>query len=117
MVVIEDSMGNRNTNIHAGPEYHQKGVNVPPPPQLVYLHVLCDILVPMTRVIVVLPLISSITTVPNYPRGILLDSRPAFLQTPIFVFFILLSTDLSVKRRKLRRVHESSAGSRVRPGG
>ena len=53
---------------------------MPPSPQLVYLHVLCDILVPMTRVIVVLPLISSITTVHESPRGLLLDSRAAFLR-------------------------------------
>ena len=90
--------------------YHQKGVNVPPPPRLVYLHVLCDIVVPMMRVIVVLPLISSITTVSNCPRGVLLDSRPAFLQSRHYRLFLLLSTDLSVKSEKLRGLHESSAG-------
>ena len=63
-----------------GPEYHQRGANVLTLPLYDFLHVLCDILVPMMRVIVVLPLISSITTVHESPRGILLDSRAAFLR-------------------------------------
>jgi hypothetical protein len=66
------------------------------------LHVLCDILVPITGVIVVLPLISSITTVPVCPYGAVLDCRPAFLRTPPFRLFILLSTDLSEKAEKVR---------------
>ncbi len=80
-------------------------------------HVLCDILVPITGVIVVLPLVSSITTVPVCPYGAVLDSRPAFLQTLPFRVFILLSTDLSVKSTKRAGVHESSAGSRAAPRG
>ena len=71
---------------------------------------LCDILISMMRVIVVLPLISSITTVHESPRGLLLDSRPAFLRGAHFRLFILLSTDLSVKSGKLARLYESSAG-------
>jgi len=61
------------------------------------LHVLCDILVPLSLVIALLLLISSITTVHESPRGAWLDSRPAFLRTPHFRLFILSSTDLSVK--------------------
>ncbi len=65
------------------------------------LHVLRDILAPLTRVIVVLLLISSITAVHESPRGALLDSRAAFLQTAHFRLFTLLSTDLSVKSGKI----------------
>ena len=93
-----------------GPKYRPQGVNVPPPPRLGYLHVLRDILAPLTRVIVVLPLISSITTVHESPRVALLDSRAAFLQTAHFRLFTLLSSDLSVKSGKWARMHESSAG-------
>ena len=101
----------RNNFSHAGAQtIAQKGVNVSPPSRLGYLHVLRDILVPLTRVIVVLPLISSITAVHECPRGALLDSRPAFLRTPHFRLFTLLSTDLSVKSGKWARMHESSAG-------
>ncbi len=64
------------------------------------LHVLCLIMVPITGVIVVLPLVSSITTVPVCPYGAVLDSRPAFLRTPPFRLFTLLSTDLSEKEEK-----------------
>jgi hypothetical protein len=63
----------------------------------------------MMIVIVVLSLISSVTTVPNCPRGFLLDSRAAFLQTLHFRRFILSSSDLSVKRRNSGRFHESRA--------
>ncbi len=83
---------------------------MPPPPRLGYLHVYGDILVPLTGVIVVLPLISSITTVHESPRVALLDSRAAFLQTAHFRLFTLLSSDLSVKSGKWARMNESSAG-------
>ncbi len=64
------------------------------------LHVLCDTLVPFTGVIVELPLVSSITTVPVCPYGAVLDSRPAFLRTPPFRLFTLLSPYLSEKEEK-----------------
>ncbi len=59
-------------------------------------------MVPITGIIVELSLISSITTVPVCPYGAVLDSRPAFLRTPPFRLFILLSTDLSVKEENGR---------------
>ncbi len=74
------------------------------------LHVLCDILAPLSRVIVVLPLISSITTVHESPRGAWVDSRPGFLQTRHCRLFMLLLYDLSVKSEIWARMHESSAG-------
>ncbi len=74
------------------------------------LHNLCNILVPISRVIVVLPLISSLTTVHESPRGAWLDSRPAFVRTPHCRLFTLLSTDLSVKSGKSGGEHEGSAG-------
>ena len=95
------------------PIYHQRDVNAPPPPQLVYLHVLCDILVPMMRVIVVLPLISSIMTIYEFPRGFLLDYRPAFLRGAHF----RLLRSFECKSGIWARMHESSAGSRVGPRG
>ena len=110
MVVIEDTMGFKAIPPMLGPKYRPKGVNVPPPPRLGYLHVLCDILVPLMRVIVVLPLISSITIIHECPRGALLDSRPALLQTRHFRLFMLSSSDFSVKSGKSARMLESSAG-------
>ncbi len=101
MVVIEDSLGFNAILPLLGQEYRPKGVIVPPPPRLGYLHVLCDILVPLMRVIVVLPLVSLITTVHEFPRGALLDSRPAFLQTRHFRLFILSSCDLSFEKRNI----------------
>ncbi len=62
------------------------------------------------HLIVVFPLISSITTVHESPRVALLDSRAAFLQTAHFRLFTLLSSDLSVKSEKWARMNESSAG-------
>ena len=111
--MIEDSMGNRNTKIHAGPEYHPRGANVLTLPLYDLFHLLCDILVPMMRVIVVLPLTSSITTVPNCPRGFLLDSRPASLRGAHF----RLLHSFECKSGIWARMHETSAGSRVGPRG
>ncbi len=88
-----------------GPTYHPTRVNVVPLPRLGYLHVLCDIGVPKPRVIVVLPLMSSIITVRMSPRDALLDCCPPFMRTPLFRVFILLSTDLSVRSTKWAGVH------------
>ncbi len=117
MVVIDAVEGNKTITFLRGPKYHQRGANAHTLPLYDLLHVLCLILVPITGVIVVLPLVSSITTVPVCPYGAVLDSRPAFLQTPPFRVFILLSTDLSVKSTKRAGVHESSAESRAAPRG
>ncbi len=57
---------------------------------------------PSRLLFVELPLISSITTVPVCPYDAVLDCRPAFLRTPPFRLFTLLSTDLSVKAQKGR---------------
>ena len=117
MVVIDAVEGNKSLTFMRGPKYHQRGANAHTLPLYDLLYVLCDILVPITGVIVELSLISSITNVPVCPYGAVLDSRPAFLQTPPFRLFILLSTDLSVKAEKSAGVHESSAGSRSAPRG
>jgi hypothetical protein len=74
------------------------------------LHLWCDIWVPLTRVNVLLPLISSITASHESLHGALLDSRPAFPRTPHFRLFMLLSTDMSVKSGIWARMHENSAG-------
>jgi hypothetical protein len=100
MVVIDAVEGNKTLTFLRGPKYHQRGANAHTFSLYDLLHALCDILVPITGVIVELPLISSITTVPVCPYGAVLDLRPAFLRTPPFRLFILLSTDLSVKRGK-----------------
>ena len=89
MVVIEDTIGFKTIPPLLGPEYRPKGVNVPLHPDW-DICTFCVIFGPPSmRVIVVLPLISSITTVNECPRGALLDSRPAFLQTRHFRLFIL----------------------------
>ncbi len=103
-------MGFKTTSPLLGAEISPTRCKCSPPPRLGYFHVMRDILVPLTRVIVVLPLISSITTVHESPRVALLDSRAAFLQTAHFRLFTLLSSDLSVKSGKWARMHESSAG-------
>ncbi len=63
----------------------------------------------MTRVIVVLPMMSSIPTVPVSPRDAVLDCRPAFMRSPLFRALTLLSPDLSVKSTKRAGVHEREA--------
>ncbi len=107
--MIEDTMGFKTISPMPGAEISPTRCKYSPPPRLGYLHVLRDILAPLTRV-VVLPLISSITTVHESPRRALLDSRAAFLQTAHFRLFILLSSDMSVKSGKWARMHERSAG-------
>ncbi len=104
MVVIEDAMCFKQFHPCRGPKYRPQGVNVPPPPLLGYLHVLRDILAPLTRVIVVLPLIFSITTVHESPRVALLDSRAAFLRTPHFSSFYTLIIGFECKKRENRGV-------------
>ncbi len=108
--MIEDTMGFKTISPMPGAEISPTRCKCSPPPRLGYLHVLRDILAPLTRVVVLKPLISSITTVHESPRRALLDSRAAFLQTAHFRLFILLSSDLSVKSGKWARMHESSAG-------
>ncbi len=108
--MIEDSMGFKTISPMPGAEISPTRCKCSPPPRLRYLHVLRDILAPLTRVIVVSPLVSSNTAVHVSPRRALLDSRAAFLQTAHFRLFTLLSSDLSVKSGKWARMHESSAG-------
>ncbi len=108
--MIEDAMGFKTTSPMPGAEILPTRCKCSTSPRLGYLHVLRDILAPLLPVIVVLPLISSITTVHESPRVALLDSRAAFLQTAHFRLFTLLSSDLSVKSGKWARMHESSAG-------
>ncbi len=105
MVVIDAVEGNKTLTFTRGPKYHQRGANAHTLPLYDLLHVLCDILVPITGVIVVLPLMSSITAVRMSLRDAVLDCRPAFMRSPLFCAFILLSTDLSVKSTKMAGVH------------
>ncbi len=108
--VIDIIKGNKTLSLMPGPPiYHPRGVNVVPLPRWGYLHVLCDMLVPKTRVIVVLPLMSSITTVRMCPRDFLLDCCPPFIRSPLFRAFTLLSTDLSVKSAKSAGIHGRGA--------
>ncbi len=108
--MIEDTMGFKTISPKPGAKISPTRCKCSPPPRLGNLHVLRDILAPLTRVVVMLPLISSITTVHESPRVALLDSRAAFLQTAHFRLFMLLSSDLSVKSGKWARMHESNAG-------
>ena len=101
MVVIEDTMGFKATSPLLRAEISPTRCKCSTSPRLGYLHVMVDILVPPTRVIVVLPLITSITTVHESPRVALLDSRAASLQTAHFRLFTLLSSDLNVKSGKI----------------
>ena len=87
MVVIDAVEGNKTPTFLRGPKYHQRGANAHTLPLYDLLYFLCDILVPISGVIVELSLISSITTVPVCPYGAVLDSRPAFLRTPPFRLF------------------------------
>ena len=111
--MIDAVEGNKSLTFPQGPKYHQRGVNAHTLPLNDLLYFLCDILVPITGVIVELSLISSITTVPVCPYGAVLDSRPAFLQTPPFRVFMLLSPDLSVKSTKWAGVHERGAQIKI----
>ena len=110
MVVIEDTMGFKAIPPFLGRKISRKTCKCAPSPLLGYLHVLCDILVPLTRVIALLLLISLITAIHESPRGAWLDSHAAFLQMAHFRLFTLLSSDLSVKSGKWARMNESSAG-------
>ena len=65
-----------------------------------HLHLLGDILGPSMSGIVLKPMVSSITTIPNYPRGVCL--HPALLSCirAHFPLFTLKSVDQSIKTRK-----------------
>ena len=88
--------------LHAswGPKYHTKRANRPIGEEGAHLHLFGDILAPSMSKIVLKPMVSSITTTPNYPRGRTLD--PALLSCTLLDFrlFTLKSVDKSIKRRK-----------------
>ena len=82
-----------------------------------HLHLLGDILAPSMSGIVLKPMVSSITTIPNYPRGACL--HPALLSCirADIPLFTLKSDDESIKRRKWRVCRKAGRESSKAPRG
>ena len=89
-------------HVHEGGEtkYITKRANIPIGVEGSYLHLLRDILGPRMSEIVSKPMLSSITTIRNYPRGPCLHPALLSCTRAHIPLLTLKSVDKSIKRRK-----------------